>query len=99
MTVTPKRLYNGVPAVGPTTVYTAPSGGAEILVIVVTNPTAGAQSVTVSVNSVPLIGGETAPAHDHLRLGGPFHLAAGDTVSVANPSGVLAVMVSGFEIT
>lgn len=105
MSVSPKRLYGATPAVGPAVIYTAPAGGAEILAIVASNPTAGAQAITVSIDpsgaapAVPIWGAKVIGANDSTRLAGPIHLDTGDTIVAASPSGALGLIISGFETT
>lgn len=98
MSVTPTKIYEGTPAAGPTTVYTAPAGGMEVAVLVAANATAGAQVITVSIGGVALLGAKTVPANDFVRLAGPIHMDAGDTIAIASPSGVITVHIHGFAV-
>lgn len=98
MSVTPTKLYDGTPAAGPATVYTAPAGGMVIAVMVAANPTGGAASITVTVAGTPVWAGKSIPANDYERMGGPIQLDAGDTIEVTSPSGALHLHIHGFAV-
>lgn len=56
MTATIKALYRGAAATSSTTLYTVPSATTTTITnIVITNTSAGAQTVTVSIDGVVLI--------------------------------------------
>lgn len=98
MSVTPAKLYEGTPGAGPAVVYTAPAGGMEVALIVASNGTGGAQPITIAVGGTVIWGGKSVPANDFVRMAGPLHMAAGDTISVASPSGALTLHLHGFAV-
>jgi hypothetical protein len=106
VSVTPKRLYHDNPPNADTDLYTAPAGGAVVLMVLASNTTGGVLAVSLRIDPAgagaakDVLTQVNVPANDALRLAGPIALASGDKLVGRNHGGTgVALLISGFEIS
>lgn len=104
MTIAAKRMYHDNPPNADTDLYTAPAGGAVVLVVVATNTTALAAGVSLRIDPAgagaarDLLSTKSVGANDVYRLAGPIALEEGDKLVGRNHGGpAVALCISGFE--
>lgn len=104
MAITPKRMYHDNPPNADTDLYTAPAGGAVVLVVIATNTTAGSLPVSLRIDPAgapaakDLLSSKAVAANSFERLAGPIPLAAGDKLVGRNHGGTgVALLIAGFE--
>lgn len=105
MSITPKRLYHDNPPNADTDLYEAPTGGAVVQVIVATNTTGAAATVSLRIDPTgagaakDLLNTKQVAANDFSRLAGPIALAGGDKLVGRNHGGTaISLLISGFEL-
>ncbi len=100
MATLPKKLYIGTPGTTSATLYTTPASTTTILKnVVLSNTTATAAVVTISVAGKNIVSGYTIQPNDTVVIDLSLVLSAADTITgVQATASAVNVFLSGVEV-